>query len=149
MFDNIGKKIKTLATVVCWIGIISSIGGGLTLFVLSDGRSGLLIFLGLAVMAVGSLLSWVGSFFVYGFGQLIDDTQAMREKIAPEEDESAARNYSESRKSAGQSYTEKQTYNAPDEEQKEDAEADRKYLIILGVSLVAFIVVLLIIGMFM
>lgn len=71
MFDNIGKKIKGLASVLCWIGIIVS---GLIGVITSSlgGKGGFLIAL------VGILASWVGSFVLYGFGELIDNVCCMR-----------------------------------------------------------------------
>ena len=81
MFSNIGEKIKTLAKVVCWIGIVASFGGGIAILVNSKGRSGVLIFLGFMTMVVGSLLSWIGSFFIYGFGELIERTASADEQL--------------------------------------------------------------------
>jgi len=68
MFDNIGGKIKTLAKVVCWIGIIVSVILGL----LSRNAITALLFIG-----IGSLGSWIGSFMTYGFGQLIENTDIL------------------------------------------------------------------------
>ena len=87
MFDNIGRKIKMLAQILCWIGIVSSVIAGFVLIIkgMMSSRDSIFAGIGFGVMIVGSLFSWIGSFFLYGFGQLIDDTQAMRSKIAPEE----------------------------------------------------------------
>lgn len=72
MFDNIGNKIKTLASVICWIFIILfGLGGVILAFTLDK-------FLFLILAAVGCLLAWVGSFILYGFGQLIEDTSSIR-----------------------------------------------------------------------
>ena len=68
MFDNIGGKIKTLAKVVCWIGIVASVILGL----LSRNVITALLFIG-----IGSLGSWIGSFMTYGFGQLIENTDIL------------------------------------------------------------------------
>lgn len=73
MFDNIGGKIKSLAQVICWIGIISSIISGFVMIATNE----YLIFLGLVIMVIGSLISWVFSFTLYGFGQLIDNTDKL------------------------------------------------------------------------
>ena len=73
MFNNIGGKIKTLAVVVCVIGMI---GSAILAFELwSEGGS----FAGLLALAVGCLASWIGSFFTYGFGKLIEETERNRE----------------------------------------------------------------------
>jgi hypothetical protein len=67
MFDNIGSKIKGLAQIVCWIGIIVSVIFG---FALMDEVG----FGGIVAIILGSLFSWVGSFCLYGFGELIEKT---------------------------------------------------------------------------
>ena len=82
MFDNIGRKIKTLAWVICWAGIAASIGGGITLFLISDGRDGLTIFLGFLVIIIGVLFSWIGSFFIYAYGQLVDKTETISAQLS-------------------------------------------------------------------
>lgn len=71
MFDNIGGKIKALAEVVCILGIILSIIGG---FIIIAENSGLL---GFMFMVIGSLGSWVSSFTLFGFGQLIENTDLL------------------------------------------------------------------------
>lgn len=71
MFNDIGKKIKKLAELVCGSGIILSIIAGLATIILNED----LTLLGILVIIAGSLLSWIGSFFTYGFGELIDKAQ--------------------------------------------------------------------------
>jgi len=71
MFDNIGGKIKTLATSVCVIGIIASVIGAVALWA-SGNKYNDTVLSGLIVLGVGCLVSWVGSFFAYGFGELIE-----------------------------------------------------------------------------
>ena len=73
MFDNIGSKIKTLAQVVCWIGIIASFLIGIIL-ISQDEDTALIGFL---VLVLGSLFSWIGSFMTYGFGQLIENSDIL------------------------------------------------------------------------
>lgn len=79
MFNNIGKKIKTLAAVTAWIGIIASIIAGLSMIATGasqldwDETVGLtLIFSGLGIAVVGSLLSWIGAFVLYAYGEITD-----------------------------------------------------------------------------
>ncbi|MCI6825275.1 MAG: hypothetical protein PUF84_02355 [Ruminococcus bromii] len=75
MFKNIGSKIKTLSKVVCWLGIIVSILIGL-IFIVASVMSGngmvYGIIIGLICIVGGSIASWIGSFFTYGFGEIID-----------------------------------------------------------------------------
>ncbi len=70
MFNNIGGKIKTYATVVTTLGIIGSIFAGIALGS-SGGTSTSVAFI---IMAVGCLVSWLSSFLLYGFGELIEQT---------------------------------------------------------------------------
>ena len=86
MFSNIGGKIKTLAKVLCWIGIAASLITGIA--AISSGNTAVRVngsysnvsgtAAGIAVIIIGCLASWIGSFFAYGFGQLIEDTAAIR-----------------------------------------------------------------------
>lgn len=77
MFDNIGGKTKTLAKVLCWIGIIASLVFAIVLWSQNSYRNPT-VALGFGVLIGGALSSWIGSFFVYGFGELIDETTMNR-----------------------------------------------------------------------
>ncbi len=68
MFDNIGGKIKTLAQVMCWAGIILSI------FCVIPFMAHGMVLSGVMFMVIGSLISWVSSFTLYGFGELIENS---------------------------------------------------------------------------
>ena len=72
MFGNIGKKIKTLAAVITWIGIAICVFIGIGLFGLHNNTAGV------AVILVGSLLSWLLSFILYGFGEIVDTALWLR-----------------------------------------------------------------------
>ena len=73
MFDNIGGKIKTLAKVCCALGIIASLLSG-TVILSNDSYYRPTTGLGIIVIVVGCLASWIGSFATYGFGELIETT---------------------------------------------------------------------------
>ena len=80
MFDNIGGKIKGLATFICWFGIIVSVIAGIAM--ISSATQGrytdeTLVWTGIAVAVLGSLLSWVGSFVLYGFGELVENSSVI------------------------------------------------------------------------
>ena len=78
MFNNIGGKIKFWAKVVCWAGIVISVITGLSLIatgIVADSVIGILA--GFFTPFIGAGLSWVGSLFIYGFGQLIENTDIM------------------------------------------------------------------------
>ena len=78
MFDRIGSKIKGLASVITWLGIIASCAFGFVL--MSNGDE--MIFLSIAVMAVGSFVSWISSFLLYGFGELIEKACIIEERLS-------------------------------------------------------------------
>ena len=86
MFKNIGRKIKMLALVLFWIelviGVLAALGGGILVIILEGRYDTLMILLGVAIIVIGSglvfLFAWIGSFFMYGLGQLIDDTEINR-----------------------------------------------------------------------
>ncbi len=76
MFNNIGKKIKLLATALCYFGILCSVILGLII------ASMLSFWSGIAVLVIGSLVAWCASFTMYGFGTLIEDTRTIRDLLA-------------------------------------------------------------------
>ena len=73
MFDNIGKKIKNLASIITWVGIILSVTIGLVLAFVSYDFA----IVGLVIIVVGSLSSWISSFLLYGVGQLVDNSDKL------------------------------------------------------------------------
>ena len=90
MFDNIGSKIKKLAKILCWLGIIISVISGIAIMAAgnnysynsysSSGSTVGGVVGGILTIVLGSLLSWISSFFAYGFGQLIENTDRIRER---------------------------------------------------------------------
>lgn len=90
MFNNIGHKIQVLAKVLCWIGIICWVITGLALMAGSSSmtyrlngefvraNSGAGVVVGILTIVVGVLVSWIGSLVLYAFGQLVEDTHAIR-----------------------------------------------------------------------
>lgn len=78
MYNNIGEKIKTLAKVIAWLGIIGSIIWGIILIVQGEqvssyssylsGAGSTLTGTGIAVMILGSLGSWISSWALYAIG---------------------------------------------------------------------------------
>ena len=70
MFNNIGEKIKSLAVGCTIIGCVSSMITGIILLTNENG-------IGVLVFILGCLVSWVGSFVLYGFGELITQTTAI------------------------------------------------------------------------
>ncbi len=78
MFNNIGKKIKTL-TVVCFVLVlIGVVVYGVVLMVTLRRQA----WIGLLVIAGGFLACWISSFFLYGFGELIESSEKTAENTS-------------------------------------------------------------------
>lgn len=81
MFDNIGGKIKVLAKVICWIGIACSCLVGIVMWNEAvEWEEPALFFSGLLIAGIGSLASWLSSFVLCGFGQLIENSDELVEQ---------------------------------------------------------------------
>ena len=66
MYTDIGEKIKTLAKVLALIGIIGGFVLGLAMALVLG-----LAVMGLFYMIAIPLISWISSWILYGFGELI------------------------------------------------------------------------------
>ena len=77
MFKNIGSKIKMLAKVTCWVGVIGSVLGGLIALINAMDGDDSLIPIAFVMLIGGPILSWIGSWITYGFGQLIENTDKL------------------------------------------------------------------------
>ena len=76
MFNNVGAKLKATAKVIVWIGITVCIISGFVMLVSAEDA----VLIGLLIMTVGSLLSWISSLLLYGFGELIENSQIIADK---------------------------------------------------------------------
>lgn len=75
MFENVGKKLKTVAKVFCWIGI--AIFGFIGILVIIRGiftLSAATFFIGVLYIILGFFISWIGSLSMYAFGQLVENS---------------------------------------------------------------------------
>ena len=75
MFDNIGSKVKGLASVVCIGGIVTSIISGLAMMISLES-----FLAGFLSMIVGALGSWIGSWALYAIGEAVDAANAALSK---------------------------------------------------------------------
>jgi len=75
MFSNVGNKIKVLAKVLTWVGIIFSLIIGIALIltgIVSGGSEGTASFAsGITIIIIGPVSSWLSALCLYGFGELI------------------------------------------------------------------------------
>ena len=85
MFDNIGNKIKALSIALCFIGIFSSFVVGVYLISntgnVATGVKEQNVINGLLIIILGALFSWISSFCLYGFGELIERVVNIDEKL--------------------------------------------------------------------
>lgn len=72
MYKNIDEKLKFLAIILCLFGILIFIIIGIELIRDGDGL------LGFGTIILGSLLSWSFSWILYGFGELVENTDFNR-----------------------------------------------------------------------
>lgn len=73
MFNNIGKKVKTIVTIECWIEILASIIAAVIIIKLDKD----LVLLGVGIIVLGSVNAWLNTILHYGYGQLIDNTDRL------------------------------------------------------------------------
>ena len=82
MFDNIGTKIKKLASVIYCINLLISFAVFLILLIVGmKSEQIVLVAISFPCLLLGLLFSWVGSFFMYGFGRLIENSDELLKKI--------------------------------------------------------------------
>jgi len=74
MYKNVGHTIKIVADIGCLIGVVASI---ICFFILSkDGNVPTAIW----QLICGILGSWLGSLVLYGFGQLIENSDIIADR---------------------------------------------------------------------
>ena len=87
MFDNIGKKIMMFAKVTAFLGIAACVIGAIVLWMQAselsswDESKTALNTAGWGLFIGGSFGSCVGSFVMYAFGQLVDDTADIKRHL--------------------------------------------------------------------
>lgn len=82
-FGNIARKIKIVALVTTILGIVGSVISGLILIFTGA------FLIGLITAVVGALSTWIGSFVLYGFGELVENSSILAQSVKqPAEPES-------------------------------------------------------------
>lgn len=74
MFENIGGKIKGVCKVCCYIGMGGCLLMGLVLLLNGTTAS---VVAGVFIAVMGSLLFWLSSLTLYGFGQLVENSDIL------------------------------------------------------------------------
>lgn len=80
MFNEIGKKIKGVASAVCWIQVAIYAIVGIIIMTTTEE----LVIVGLLIIVVGGLFAWLSSITLYGFGELIDKVCSIEKTINAE-----------------------------------------------------------------
>lgn len=76
MYDDIGGKIKSLAKALALVEAVVSVIVGIAIMV-----SGKLVYLGLILLIVGPIVAWISSWLLYGFGQLIENSDIIADEF--------------------------------------------------------------------
>ena len=71
-FNNIGKKIKAMAKISFYLLSVLFLFYGILLIIKTDND-----ILGLLWLILGPIISWISSFVLYGFGQLVDNSDKL------------------------------------------------------------------------
>ena len=82
-FTNIGFKIKKIAKATFVVDVIISIILGFSIMCLG----GAFLLLGLFIIPVIILFGWIGECFLYGFGELIEKTSNIEQKLCNKSDD--------------------------------------------------------------
>lgn len=78
MFEYIGRKIKVLAKVMFWLGIIGwSLYGVIAIIVYASESDATNAVASLIIMLIALIASTVSSWLVYGLGQVIDNSDKL------------------------------------------------------------------------
>ena len=75
MFDNIGSKVKTMATVICVLGMIASVILGIITII--GGQ----FLIGLLTTVIGAFISWLSCLALYAIGESAENTEIIFQKI--------------------------------------------------------------------
>ena len=84
MYSNTGKKVMGLASVLAGLAVVVTVIEGIVLWVtmgrMRQSGIGFLVFL--LVVAVGSVVAYIGYLLLYAFGELVDNSSQILQKIS-------------------------------------------------------------------
>ena len=87
-YENIGNKIKGLAQMAFVVEAIVAVITGIALMASDED----LILYGLLVLIAGPIIAWVSSWLLYGFGQLIENSDIIAEEYNRKNEKVIAKN---------------------------------------------------------
>ena len=74
MWNNIGRKLQSLAKVLCWLGIIVSLISAIILWNQNSYYQSTIL-AGILRLVTGCLASWIGSWAMYGLGLVVEHVE--------------------------------------------------------------------------
>ena len=74
-FQNIEQKLKSLAKILMTIGIVIACLILFLFLIMAIELGGVMLIIGIIFSVLIILASYIGSIFIYGFGQLIENTK--------------------------------------------------------------------------
>ena len=80
MYNHIGNKLKSIARIIAAVGIVLCNGFGISFIVQGNGNV-VQSLAGIAIAVLGSAISWASTVVLYGFGQLIENSDKILERI--------------------------------------------------------------------
>lgn len=88
MFNNAGKKVKTVAKVVFCLNCILTLISWISLLLLAIHlRSPELVIISTLLLPIAIIFAWVFSLLIYAFGQLVDNSDKLAENKEEKEEE--------------------------------------------------------------
>ena len=84
MFDNIGENIKGLAKFYCFAGMAGSVIMALIMFGQASNAYGgeeRLVASGILWLIFGPIISWISSWVLYGFGEIVEAATKINRKL--------------------------------------------------------------------
>ena len=77
MYDNIGGKIKVLSIVIFIFESLVAVAAGCSILAESFANEYISHISGLFILILGPIVAWISSWLLYGFGQLIENSDKM------------------------------------------------------------------------
>lgn len=74
MWDNIGRKLQSLAKAICWLGIVCFVILGIVIMTQSNSYQSTVL-TGFIYIIFGCLGSWIGSWALYGLGVVVEHVE--------------------------------------------------------------------------
>ena len=93
LYANIGGKLKGFAKWIFIVGAIASVIGALV--IIATAEYAVMIFVGLMALIVGPIVSWVSSWLLYGFGEMLDTLDVIAYNTYKDTNEKPAENTNE------------------------------------------------------